>query len=387
MPRIYLDHNATCPPVAAARKALKEAAGAGWANPASAHEEGRQARAALERARDQVAALVGTGPECIFFTSGGTEAAHAAIQGVGLGSAGRRVVYSGLEHACVHAAVAALGRAGMELVEVAPQPTGVMDAHRFIEACRPAGTALAVLIQAHNELGTVQPVPAVAAALAELDVPLVVDAVQAPGRLPAFMPAGAHTLTLLSAHKLGGFPGAGAVVANPDLPLMPFMAGGEQERRRRGGTPALPLVAAMGAAAQALHREGPEAWRRVDTLRRKFEEGLTSLDEDVRILGRDVPRLPNTSAFMVDGVRGEDIVAALDLAGIAVSSGSACSTGSTRPSTSLLAMGFDDEAARSLVRVSMGPATKADDIDVTLDTMRTVLARLRRHAVAPQAGH
>lgn len=382
MQRIYLDHNATCPPVAAARAALLQAAGAGWANPASAHEEGRQARAVLERARSQVAALVDTGPEHIFFTSGGTEAAHAAIQGVGLGSTGRRIVYSGLEHASVRGAVAALGRAGMELVEVAPEPTGVMDATKFIDACRPAGTALAVLIQAHNELGTVQPVSAVAAALGDLKVPLVVDAVQAPGRMAAFMPGGAQTLTLLSAHKLGGFPGAGAVVADPELPLLPFMAGGEQERRRRGGTPALPLVAAMGAAAQVLHEEGAGPWRGVGLLCRRFEEGLMSLSEHVRILGRDVPRIPNTSAFMVDGVRGEDIVAALDLAGIAVSSGSACSTGSTRPSTSLLAMGFDEEAARSLVRVSMGPATTADEIERALDTMGTVLKRMRRHAVA-----
>ncbi len=379
MRRIYLDHNATSPPVAQARAILQQVLAGGWANPASAHLEGRQARQFLDAAREQVARLVGVPESSIFFTSGGTEAAHAALQGAALAGTGTQVVFSGLEHAAVRAAVVALEEHGFRAVEVAPGGEGVVDARTFISACLTGETAVAALILAHNETGLVQPVDEVAGALAGHGIPLVVDAVQAPGRLHPILPAGGHILGLLSAHKIGGMPGAGAVVAAAGRPLVPFLGGGEQERRRRGGTPPLALIAAMGAAAAHLADSGPEPWKRTGALRNEFEERLLNQVDGVEILGRGRSRLPNTCAFLVEGVLGEDVVAALDMDGVAASSGSACSTGSARPSESLLAMGYDQDRARGLVRLSLGSETTGDEMDHAREILVAVLQRLRRY--------
>ncbi|MCZ6650215.1 MAG: aminotransferase class V-fold PLP-dependent enzyme [Acidobacteria bacterium] len=379
MRRIYLDHNATSPPLPEARAILQEVLAGGWANPASAHLEGRQARAFLDTAREQVARLARVPVKGIFFTSGGTEAAHAALHGAALAGRGKQVVFSGLEHAAVRAAVAALVERGFQPVEVAPDRSGVVDAQRFLSACLAGDTAVAALILAHNETGLVQPVEPVAAALGAREIPLVVDAVQAPGRLQPILPTGEHILGLLSAHKMGGLPGAGAVVAAADRPLVPFLGGGEQERRRRGGTPPLALIAAMGAAAAHLAGEGPEPREQMGKLRNKFEERLLHEAEGIEILGREMARLPNTCAFLVEGVLGEDVVAALDMDGVAVSSGSACSTGSARPSESLLAMGYDQDRARGLVRLSLGSETAEDEMDHARQVLVTALKRLRRY--------
>ena len=382
MRRIYLDHNATSPPLPEARALLRQVLDTGWANPASAHLEGRQARAFLDTAREQVARLARVPVTSIFFTSGGTEAAHAALHGAALAGTGEQIVFSGLEHAAVRAAVAGLAERGFRLVEVPPGRDGVMDAQRFISACLAGDTAVAALIRAHNETGLVQPVQAVADALGAHGIPLVVDAVQAPGRLHSILPHGEHVLGLLSAHKIGGLPGAGTVVAAADRPMVPFLGGGEQERRRRGGTPPLALIAAMGAAAAHVAGQGSEPRERMGRLRDEFEEELLHEAEGIEILGREMARLPNTCAFLVEGVPGEDVVAALDMVGVAVSSGSACSTGSARPSESLLAMGYDRDRARGLVRLSLGSGTTRAEMDHAREVLVTVLGRLRRYGAA-----
>jgi cysteine desulfurase len=379
MARVYLDHNATSPPLPAARAIIRKVLAGGWANPASSHLEGRQAREFLDTAREEVAHLARVPATSVFFTSGGTEAAHTALLGAALAGTGKKVVFSGLEHAAVRAAVAALAARGLQAVEIAPQRTGVIDAQRFISACLAGDTTVAAMILAHNETGLLQPVQEVAAALGARGIPLVVDAVQAPGRLPQILPPGEHILGLLSAHKIGGMPGAGVVVVAADRALVPFIGGGEQERRRRGGTPPLALIAAMGAAAGHLAGEGVAPRQRMERLRNRFEEQLVHEVEGVEILGRELARLPNTCAFLVEGVLGEDVVAALDMEGVAVSSGSACSTGSARPSASLLAMGYDQDRARGLVRLSLGPATTEDEMAEAGDVLVTALGQLRRH--------
>jgi len=385
MQRIYLDHNAATPPVPEAVAALRSVATAGWGNPSSAHREGQAARAHLEQAREQVAGLVGVSPSAIFFTSGGTEAAHAALQGAARVDTCRKVVISALEHSSVQAAVAGLDGLGREVVVVPPEAHGVVDAGRFLAACEEPGT-VAALILAHNETGILQPVAAIAHQLEQRDLPFIVDSIQAPGRLAGFLPPGRNVIGLLSSQKMGGLPGAGAVIAAADLPLVPVLAGGEQEKRRRGGTQAVALIAAMGAAAQALAGVQRTSWQQIGRLRDRFEDGLLAGGVDVQVLGRQQDRLPNTCTFLAPDVHGEDLVAALDLDGVAVSSGSACSTGSSRPSASLLAMGYSTSQARSMIRVSLGLANTQGEIDQALDLTLKALIRLRDHAVAGSAG-
>jgi cysteine desulfurase len=385
MKRIYLDHNASTPPVSGAVAALHAVAAAGWGNPSSAHGEGQAARSHLELAREQVASLVGVPAASIFFTSGGTEAAYAALHGAALAAECSKVVISALEHSSVLAAAAALAGPEREVVVVPPDADGVVDAQRFLGACDGPET-VAALIMAHNETGILQPVDRIAHELQQRDIPFIVDTVQAPGRLTDFLPAGRHIIGLLSAQKMGGLPGAGAVIVAADRALVPVLAGGEQEKRRRGGTPAVALIAAMGAAAEALAGGHASSWHEIARLRDRFEQGLLDGNGDVRILGRQQDRLPNTCAFLAPGVRGEDLVAALDLEGVAVSSGSACSTGSASPSASLMAMGYSRAEARSMLRVSLGLENTQEEIDQALSVTLKTLMRLQDHAAAGATG-
>jgi cysteine desulfurase len=385
MKRIYLDHNAAVPPVSAALAALREVADTAWGNPASAHQEGQAARANIEKAREQVAAMVGVTPGCIFFTSGGTEAAHAALHGVARREDCRRIVISSLEHPAVRGAAAGLASAERDVVVVPARPDGTIDPHQFLDACRQEGT-VAAMILAHNETGILQPVDLIAEELGARNIPFIVDSIQAPGRIPGFLPAGSHVIGLLASQKIGGMPGAGAVIASPDQRLVPFMSGGEEERRRRGGTPPVALIAAMGAAAQSLSDEDDSSWETVGRLRDRFETGLLSRSHQVRSLGSEQERLINTCTFLAGPIHGEDLVAALDLQGVAVSSGSACSTGSSRPSASLIAMGYSPVEARSMLRVSLGLTTTEADIDQALTQVVESLARLQERAPAGVIG-
>jgi cysteine desulfurase len=292
-----------------------------------------------------------------------------------------RIVISGLEHPSVTAAAKALEPEGYEVVSVPPDPDGVVDAGRFLADCTP-GTVVAALMVAHNEFGTLQPVEEVAEGLAAARVPLVADAVQAPGRLPRPLPPGEHVLGVFSSHKIGGLAGAGAVSAAPGLRMAPVVGGGEQERGRRGGTPPLSLVAAMGAAAEEAAVEGRAIWEEVARLRDLFEEGLCSGASGITVIGKTRLRLPNTCGFLVHGVRGEDLVVALDLAGVGVAAGSACSTGSTRPSASVMALGVELAAARSFARVSLGPGQTEEEIETALEIILAAVERLRRHSGA-----
>jgi cysteine desulfurase len=379
MQRIYLDHNATSPPRALALKAAWRAGRASWANPASPHGEGRVSRAVLEEARRRVARLAGVDGRAVFFTSGGTEAAHAALQGVARAAGPGRVVISEIEHPSIIAAARALEREGYRVVAVPPGPDGVVDAERFLSACAP-GTVAAALMVAHNEFGTLQPVDQVASGLGKAGVPLIADAVQAAGRLPRPLPAGEHVLGIFSAHKIGGLAGAGAVSAAPDLRLVPVLGGGEQERGRRSGSPPLSLVAAMGAAAAEVAGEGREVWQAVARLRDRFEAGLRARARGITVIGQARPRLPNTCGFLADGIRGGDLVAALDLAGIAVAAGSACSTGSTRAPAAVMALGLDHETARCFARVSLGRTTTEEEVETALERILVAMEKLRRHA-------
>jgi cysteine desulfurase len=353
--RIYLDWNATAPMRPAALAAMTHAINLGG-NASSVHAFGRRARALLDDAREKVAALVGADPALVVFTSGGTEANNLALSSRGK----RPLVVSAIEHDSVmkpaRAAEAAIARV---------RRSGELDLdHLSFLLDRAASPAFVSVMLANNETGLIQPVAEIAR-LAKAKGALVhCDATQAAGRIAIDLrELGVDYLTL-SSHKLGGPLGAGALVLGGDVPLSPQLLGGGQERFRRAGTENVPALAGFGAAANeaGLLADG----LRLGALRDALECSLLALGQPVTIFGRQAPRLPNTSCFAAGPKTSETLVMGLDLAGIAVSAGSACSSGKVRPSHVISAMGFDAATAGSAIRVSLGWANGPTDIDTFL---------------------
>lgn len=352
-----LDANATEPLRPEARAAVLAALDLGG-NASSIHGAGRAARGAIERARAAIAARAGAAPGDVVFTSGGTEANALAIHAL---SQGRRVLVGATEHAAVRAAAPSA-----ESLPVHANGTLALEA---LEAALKAGPpALVCAMAANNETGVRHPIADIAALCAAHGALLHVDAVQAAreGALPR-----ADSLAL-SAHKLGGPPGAGALVLRPGLACAPLIAGGGQERGRRGGTEALPAIAGFGAVAPL-----PYEAARIATLRDAIEAGVKALAPEALIAGADAPRLPNTSLIVLPGLRAETLVIALDLAGVRVSAGAACSSGKVTASHVLEAMGFGADSG-SGIRVSLPWCAPDDGAERFLAALGAVLARLRR---------
>jgi cysteine desulfurase len=356
-----MDHNATTP--VDERVATAMAAAAGLANPSSVHEEGRRARDAVEKARAEVAALCGAAPSEVIFTSGGTEADWLGV--VGGARAGRaagrpaRVVASPLEHPAVRGALAQLAGEGFEIVLVPADGRGRLEAAR-------GEAALAVFARANHELGNVYD----AAALAGGN-PLHCDAVQAAGRVPVAMD-GVDFLAL-SAHKLGGPKGVGALVARRGRALEPLFTGGHQERGMRPGTENVMGIVGFGEAARLARVEGPGD---VGRLRDRLERGALAIT-GARVNGDPGARLPNTTNLAFEGAPGELVMMSLDLEGIAVSTGSACTSGSIEPSAVVLALGQARDRAKEAVRFSLGKGTTAEDVDRVLASLPAIIARIR----------
>jgi len=370
MPRpVYLDYNATAPIRPAVISAMAEAL-AVPGNPSSVHSFGRAARAQVEGARERVAELVGARPDQIVFTSGGTEANNLAIAGVGR----YRVLASAIEHDSV------LKAAVVEAIPV--RPDGVVDLGALEELLiRDSAPALVSIMLANNETGVVQPIGD-AVRLAHARSALVhCDAVQATGKIAVDFTALGVDLMSLSAHKFGGPPGVGALVVGDDVAVRAVQRGGAQERGRRAGTENLPAIVGFGIAAGAARAE-LQAAARLAAWRDAMEARVSAVAPAAIVFGREAPRLPNTSCIALPGLSSELQVMALDLAGIAVSAGSACSSGKLQPSHVLRAMGADPMTAASAIRVSLGWQTEADDIDRFIATWGDLVARKRRHADA-----
>jgi cysteine desulfurase len=376
--RVYLDHNATSPLRPEARDAVRAAMEPGLANPASLHTEGRAARAAVERAREQVAVLVGVAPKEICFTSGGSEAIAAAVHGVCDRAPVRlrRIVVSAVEHSAVLEAAAQAKRRGFTVARAPSDGNGRIDPDAFVEHLLP-GTALACLQWANNETGVVQPVDEVGRACRRAGVPLLVDAIQAAGKVEMDLWGTHADLAVLSAHKLGGPPGAGALVVRDGIVLTPLIPGGAQETRRRAGTQSVPALAGFGAAAAAAHDGLRRESERLLRLRARLETRLRQAFPGIRFHGQAAPRLVNTVNFALPDVTGEVLAIALDLAGFAVSTGSACASGAVEPSHVLRAMGCDENAARGAVRVSLGWNTSGGDVDRFLEALPGVVQQVR----------
>jgi cysteine desulfurase len=333
-------------------------------NPASIHRAGRAARRILEQARAEVAALVGADANDVIFCSGGTEANEAAIAAL---RAGRVVLTGATEHPSVLAAAP-------EAVRLPVLADGTLNLAALEQALATAKPALVCLMLANNETGVLHPIEQAARVCRAHGALLHVDAVQAAGRIAVDMARLGATTLALSAHKIGGPQGAGALVTSPGLPVTPLIAGGGQERGRRGGTPALPAIAGFGAAAAAATGAAS-----LGVLRDRLEAAAIASGATVCGSG---PRLPNTSCLALPGVRAETQVIALDLAGIAVSAGAACSSGKISPSHVLLAMGLP-ERADCAIRVSLPWNATGADVDVFIAAYRAMAGRLAHRAQAP----
>jgi cysteine desulfurase len=356
--RAYLDWNATAKLRPEAREAILLAMETGG-NPSSVHGEGRAARRLVELAREQVAALVGAKPREVVFTSGGTEANTLALAP----ALGDTLLASAIEHPSVRS-----GGRFSKAEEIPVTVDGVVDLdalkRRLVAVSRP----LVSIMLANNETGVIQPVAEASEIVHAAGGLLHVDAVQGPGRVACDFKALGADLMTLSAHKIGGPLGAGALIKRDSIDLEPLLKGGGQERGARAGTENVPGAAGFGAAAAAVSRSWPEEASRMTALRDRLEAGLKAISPQAVIFGAGAERLPNTTLFAVPGVKAETAVIALDLEGIAVSSGAACSSGKVTPSHVLAAMGVSAGLTRGAIRLSLGYSTAEAEIEMFLKT-------------------
>lgn len=364
---VYLDYNATAPVKPAVAQAIAEVSSEAG-NPSSVHGFGRRARKAVEDARQRVAALVGAEPERVIFTSGGTEANTLALRGAPC----RRLLVSAVEHVSVLDAAKAAER---EVTVLKVDHAGIVDrAALAVELESGEGPWLVSVMLANNETGVIQPVAEIAR-IAHLNGALFhCDAVQAPGRVPmAFADIGADYMSL-SAHKFGGPKGVGALVLAPGVDIRPLQVGGGQERGYRAGTENVTGIVGFGIAAE-LALEDLERASELAEMRDGLEARLRALEPGVRVLGLSSPRLPNTSCLTMPEVRAETQVMALDLEGVAVSAGSACSSGKVESSHVLRAMGVPEAEADNAIRISLGWQSREADIDRLVEAWERLYRR------------
>ena len=370
MPRTYFDHNATTPPDGRVREAMWPWLGSP-ANASSRHSFGRAAREALEQAREQVAVAVGAHATQVVFTSGGTEADNLAIHGICAAFRPSRLVVSAIEHPAVMRPAQALQQRGWKLAKIAVDSAGRVSP-QSLEQTLQEPTALVSVMLANNETGVLQDVPSLAEMARRHGAVFHTDAVQGLGKMTLdFSALGVHAMSL-SAHKIGGPQGAGALVLDKRVDIQPLLYGGGQEKGRRSGTENIAAIVGFGVACELLaSQHGMQ-----ETLRDELEAGLTPLG--AVIFGASAQRLPNTSFFAIPGIDGETLVMALDRAGYAVASGSACSSDSTDPSPVLLAMGVAPELAQGAVRVSLGAENTVQEVQGFLQALRGELTRMKQ---------
>ena len=377
--RLYLDFNATAPIRAEVTDAVVVAMRSRFGNPSSVHRYGQEAKAALDDARTAVARLIGANAPEVVFTSGGTESDNTAIRAAAdaFEPKGRRhLIATSIEHDAVLATFKALETRGWRTTLLPVGLSGVVDP-ASLERVIGADTALVSVMLANNELGTIQPVAALAAIARAHGALVHTDAVQAAGRMPIRVTDLGVDLLSISGHKCGAPKGVGALWVRRGLVLRPWATGGRQERGRRAGTENVPALEGFGVAARLAHEELAEAAIRMAALRDRLEAALLARVPGATVNGGGVPRVPNTTNISFDRVEGESLVIGLDLEGIAVSTGSACSSGSLEPSHVLRAMGLPPHRVQSAIRFSLGPETADDDIDRTIDAVGRVVARLR----------
>jgi len=379
MRRVYLDHNATTPVAPEVLAAMLPYFSEEYGNASSIHTFGQHARGAVEEARESVAELLGGRPAEIMFSSGGTESNNHAIFGaVGAAYGGpKHVITSAIEHSAVLDPCSALEKRGVVVTVLPVDREGVVNPEDVRRAIRPE-TVLITIMLANNELGTIEPMEEIGKIAAQTGVTLHTDAVQAAGKIPIDVKKlGVHLLSI-SAHKLYGPKGVGALYVRKGTRLEPLLYGGHSERDRRPGTEDVSSIAGLGKAAELALTHMKEEGRRIAALRDRLENGLLERIPHARVNGYRARRTPNTTNLTLPFIEGESMVIALDLKGLACSTGAACSSGSVEPSHVLTAIGLAPEDARATLRLSLGHQTTDEEIDFALDTIPPVIDRLRQ---------
>ncbi len=379
MRRIYLDYAATTPVRPEVLGAMLPFFSEDFGNPSSAHWYGAGPRAAVARARGEVATALGCDEDEIVFTAGGTESDNLAVKGCVRAAAGGRkhVVTSAIEHKAVLESCRALAAEGVELTVLPVDGFGRVSPDALRGALRPH-TVLVSIMQANNEVGTLQDLPALASVCRDAGVPLHTDAVQAFGKVPTGVTDPGVTYLSISAHKFYGPKGAGALFVRRGAPLAPVIHGGGHERSRRAGTENVSGLVGLGVAARLAMADLEAEGRRLDALRKCLWEGLSAAIPDVRLNGHPIWRLPHVASVSIAGIGGVSMIQALEAEGMAVSSGSACMSESPVPSHVLAAMGIDGALAAGTVRFSLGRHTTPDQIDRVVGALPGIVERLRR---------
>jgi cysteine desulfurase len=385
MQRIYFDHNATTPVLPAVVDAMAAALREDFGNPSSVHHFGQRAKAVVDQARSSVAALIGADPPEVVFTSGGTEGDNLAIRGTAeaLEPSGRRhLIGMTIEHEAVLNTLKALGKRGWEITLLPVGETGIVSPDALRAALRD-DTALVSVMHANNEIGTIQPIAELARLARERGAHFHTDAVQTAGKLPIDVKALGVDLLSISAHKFYGPKGVGAIWIRRGLRLLPNVTGGKQERNRRAGTENVAGIAGMGAAAELARAKMAEESARVTPLRDRLEAGILKAVPGTVVNGAVSPRVPNTTNISFDRIEAESLLIALDLEGIAVSTGSACSSGTLEPSHVLKAMGFPAHRTQNSIRFSLGASSTAADVDRVIAVLPGIVDKLRNLTRTP----
>lgn len=375
MHRVYLDNNATTPVLPEVFEAMRPYFEEQFGNASSIHHHGQHTRAAVEDARESVAALLGCIASEVVFTSGGTEADNLAI--AGLVAAGDHVITSSVEHHAVLHACKHLEETGRDVTVLLVDSRGLVDPDDVRRALRPNTTLISIMM-ANNETGVLQPVDEIGKIAAEAGIRFHTDAVQAAGKVPIDVKRiDSHALSI-SGHKIHAPQGVGALYLRKGIEIRPLFYGGRHERSRRAGTENVPGIVGLGKAAQlakgALDRGDN---KKLAAMRDRLQQGILVQVDEAGVNGEGAPRVPNTTNIYLDHIDGEAMVIALDLKGLAVSTGAACSSGAIEPSHVLLAMGLPADRARASIRFSLGKQTTDEDIDFALAVVPETVARLR----------
>ena len=380
-PSIYLDNNATSPILPEVAEGMRQAALRYPGNPESQHSLGRQARQALEDAREDIGRMLGARSDGmiadrVIFTSGGTEANNLVFTGITNGVATGRIVVSEIEHPCVFESALHLEKNGWEVVRVAAEQDGAISPERFTEALNQE-THFASLMLANNETGVLQPVQQIAEWCTERKIPFHTDASQAVGRIPMNFADLNVAALCCAAHKFHGPLGIGVLLLRQDVPLTPTLLGGHQQAALRPGTECVALAVGMRIALEIWKRDAQERMQRLGNLRDRFEQLILDSVPEARVIGAASPRLPNTSNISFVSFDRQALVMALDMEGVACSTGSACASGSSEPSPTLLGMGLDTAIIEGSLRFSLGALTTATDIEQATQRISSVCNRLR----------
>jgi cysteine desulfurase len=383
--RIYLDHNATTPPLPAAVERMMTVLREDFGNPSSVHHFGQQAKALIDEARTDVANLIGAEPSEVLFASGGTEADNIAIRGAAeaLEAAGRRhLVTSAIEHEAVLNTLKALAKRGWRTTLLPVDRTGIVSPAALREGLAD-DTAVVSVMHANNEIGTIQPIAELARLAHERGALFHTDAVQSAGKIAIDVRTLGVDMLSMSAHKFYGPKGVGALWVRRGVRVMPILTGGRQERGRRAGTENVAGIVGMGVAARIASGKMGDEDRRLSALRDRLEAGILRSVPGTAVNGSTEARVPNTTNISFDRIEAESLLIALDLQGVAVSTGSACSSGTLEPSHVLKAMGFNAHRTQNSIRFSLGAANTEEEIDRVIAVLPGIVEKLRSLTRAP----